>query len=107
VLVLVVASALVDKDPAGAAAVPAEVQGPVQTLIGDLLLTLEVDPGARGVNEATVRIRSRDGQPPTVIEPVTIVVVADGDRTSYDAVSTSAGYLATIDIPGSGDWGIE
>ena len=107
VLVLVVASALVDKDPAGAAGVPAEVQGPVQTLIGDLLLTLEVDPGARGVNEATVRIRSRDGQPPTVIEPVTIVVVADGDRTSYDAVSTSAGYLATIDIPGSGDWGIE
>lgn len=107
VLVLVVASALVDKDPAGATAGPTETQGPVQTVVGDMLLTLELDPGSTGVNEVVVKVRSRDGQPTGLIEPVTVVVVADADRTSYEAVPSSDGYRTTIDIPGSGDWGIE
>lgn len=107
VLVLVVASALVDKDPAGAVGGPTEAQGPVQMLIGDQLLTLELDDARPGVNEASVTIRMRDGRPAEIVGPVTLVVVAGGDRTSYDAVPGPEGHRATIDIPRPGDWGIE
>lgn len=106
VLVLVVTSALVDKDPAGAAELT-EAQGPVQTAIGDLVLTVGIEPGDRGANETTIDIRSLDGGAADVTGPVTVVVVADGDRTSYDAAPDSDGHRATIDIPRSGEWGVE
>ncbi len=106
VLVLVLTSALVDKDPAGAAELT-EAKGPVQTAIGDLVLTVGIEPGGRGANETTINIRSLDGRVADVTGPVTVVVAADGDRTSYDASPASDGHRATIDIPRSGEWGVE
>lgn len=105
VLVLVIAGALVDKDPAGAQAT--ESQGTVQTGIGDSVLTLELGAVGPGVAHVRMAVNDQNGAPAELIEPITVVVIAGANRSSFDAISGPDWQVATIEVPRSGDWGIE
>lgn len=103
-LLLVITGFLVEQDPMARSASTVEVaSGPVQTRIGDHALSLDLEPGRVGVNSAVVVVRTPEGDEVDLASPPRIAVVDDsGERITYETERAGNGYVATIEIRGSG-----
>lgn len=107
-LLLVVTGALVEESPKLAITadlVPPQVDP--QFVVGDLTATLNIDPGAVGINTASLLLRDANTDLVHPESPPELsIATVDGSRTpvSYDFVPDGYGYAASLPIPTQGTW---